>query len=340
MSERKMVTYREIDRLSPIAGADAIELAHIGGWQVVVKKGEFEVGDEVAYFEIDSWIPHEVAPFLSKGKTPAIYNGVAGARLKSAKIRGALSQGLVLPVNSVEYLEMGQPLLGDDISKYYNVQKWEPMAALSLAGQQKGLFPAELNKTDQERVQNLSDQWFIATEELGTTFEVTEKLDGTSATYYLDADGGFHVCSRNFELKEDEGNFYWKIAKKYRIEEMMREIGLQGYAVQGEIIGPQIQGNKYGLKDQEFFVFDIQRAVTFEHVRPNIRTNWVAMMGLQHVPVLESHAVLKGRNRILEEADGQSMVGVKPKREGVVWKAADGKDSFKAISNAWLLKNE
>lgn len=340
MSERKMVTYRGIDRLSPIAGADAIELANIGGWQVVVKKGEFEAGDEVAYFEIDSWIPHEVAPFLSKGKTPAIYNGVAGARLKSVKIRGALSQGLILPVNSVEYLEMGQPLLGDDISKYYNVQKWEPMAALSLAGQQKGLFPAELNKTDQERVQNLSDQWFIATEELGTTFEVTEKLDGTSATYYLDADGGFHVCSRNFELKEDEGNVYWNIAKKYRIEERMREIGLQGYAVQGEIIGPQIQGNKYGLKDQEFFVFDIQRAVSFEYVRPNIRTNWVALMGLQHVPVLESHAVLKCRNRILEEADGQSMVGVKPKREGVVWKAADGKDSFKAISNDWLLKDE
>lgn len=340
MPERKMVTYREIDRLSPIAGADAVELAYIGGWQVVVKKGEFEAGDEVAYFEIDSWIPHEVAPFLSRGKSPSIYNGVAGARLKSVNIRGALSQGLVLPVNSVEYLEMGQPLLGDDISKYYNVQKWEPLAALSLAGQQKGLFPAELNKTDQERVQNLSDQWFIATEELGTTFEVTEKLDGTSATYYLDADGGFHVCSRNFELKEDEGNVYWNIAKKYRIEERMREIGLQGYAVQGEILGPQIQGNKYGLKDQEFFVFDIQRAVTFEHVRPNIRTNWVSMMGLQHVPVLGSHAVLKGRNRILEEADGQSMVGVKPKREGVVWKAADGGDSFKAISNAWLLKNE
>lgn len=76
MSERKMVTYREIDRLSPIAGADAVELAHIGGWQVVVKKGEFEVGDGVAYFEIDSWIPHEFAPFLSKGKTPRSIMGL------------------------------------------------------------------------------------------------------------------------------------------------------------------------------------------------------------------------------------------------------------------------
>lgn len=340
MSERKMVTYREIDRLSPIRGADVIELAHIGGWQVVVKKGEFEVGDEVAYFEIDSWIPHEVAPFLSKGKEPAVYNGIKGARLKSIKIRGALSQGLILHVNSVEYLEMGQPLLGDDISKFYGVIKWEPQTALSLAGQQAGVFPAELNKTDQERIQNLSDQWFIATEELGTTFEVTEKLDGTSATYYLDRDDKFHVCSRNFELKEDEGNVYWKIAKKYQIEERMREIGLHGYAVQGEIIGPQIQGNKYGLKDQEFFVFDIQYAGTRENVRPNIRTNWVALMGLQHVPVLEAHAVLKGRGAIIEDADGQSMIGTKPKREGVVWKAADGFDSFKAISNDWLLKNE
>ena len=120
----------------------------------------------------------------------------------------------------------------------------------------------------------------------------------------------------------------------------MRDLGLQGYAVQGEIIGPQIQGNKYGLNDQEFFVFDIQRAVTFENVRPNIRRGWVAEMGLQHVPVLEEHAVLKGRNQILEEADGQSLVGTKPKREGVVWKAHRTIDSFKAISNAWLLKNE
>ena len=340
MSERKMVTYREIDRLSPIAGADAIELAHIGGWQVVVKKGEFEVGEEVAYFEIDSWIPHEVAPFLSKGKEPAVYNGIAGARLKTAKIRGALSQGLILGINCTELLEMGQPLLGDDISAYYGVIKWEPPVTASLGGQQAGAFPSELNKTDQERVQNLSDQWFIAMEELADTFEVTEKLDGTSATYYLDSDDKFHVCSRNFELREEEGNIYWKIAKKYQIEERMREICLQGYAVQGEIIGPQIQGNKYGLKDHEFFVFDIQRAVTFEHVRPNIRTNWVAMMGLQHVPVLEAHAVLKGRNEILEGADGQSLIGTKPKREGVVWKACRLGDSFKAISNAWLLKNE
>lgn len=340
MSERKLVTYREIDRISPIAGADAVELAHIGGWQVVVKKGEFEAGDEVAYFEIDSWIPHEVAPFLSKGKEPAVYNGIPGARLKTAKIRGALSQGLVLPINSVEYLEMGQPLLGDDISKFYGVIKWESPVATSLGGQQTGTFPSVLNKTDQERVQNLSDQWFVAMEELADTFEVTEKLDGTSATYYLDSDDKFHVCSRNFELREEEGNIYWKIAKKYQIEERMREICLQGYAVQGEIIGPQIQGNKYGLKDHEFFVFDIQRAVTFEHVRPNIRTNWVAMMGLQHVPVLEAHAVLKGRNEILEGADGQSLIGTKPKREGVVWKACRLDDSFKAISNAWLLKNE
>lgn len=97
-----MATIRKIDDIRPILGADAIECAVVGGWTVVIKKGEFKAGDLAVYCEIDSWIPHNLAPFLSKGQDPREYNGVAGERLRTVKLRGVTSQGLLLPLRRVE----------------------------------------------------------------------------------------------------------------------------------------------------------------------------------------------------------------------------------------------
>jgi RNA ligase (TIGR02306 family) len=99
---RKMATIRKIDDIRPIEGADAIECAVVGGWQVVVKKGEYNVGDLAVYLEIDSFVPHELAPFLSKGQEPREFNGVKGERLRTVKLRGVTSQGLLLPLKRVE----------------------------------------------------------------------------------------------------------------------------------------------------------------------------------------------------------------------------------------------
>jgi RNA ligase (TIGR02306 family) len=60
---RKLASIRVIDSIDPIVGADAIEVATVGGWKIVVKKGEFAVGDLAVYLEIDSWVPTELAPF-------------------------------------------------------------------------------------------------------------------------------------------------------------------------------------------------------------------------------------------------------------------------------------
>ena len=97
---RKLATIRKIDSLLPIEGADAIECAVVGGWKVVVKKGEYNAEDLAVYCEIDSWIPTELAPFLSKGKSPREFQGIQGERLRTVKLRGQLSQGLLLPLNS------------------------------------------------------------------------------------------------------------------------------------------------------------------------------------------------------------------------------------------------
>ena len=103
---RKMATIQKIVSVSPIEGADAIEVARVLNWDVVVKKGEFSVGDLAVYFEIDSWIPSALAPFLTKpGHFPKTYNGVEGEKLRTIRLRGALSQGLLLPLSAIGTIE-------------------------------------------------------------------------------------------------------------------------------------------------------------------------------------------------------------------------------------------
>ena len=200
---RKMATIRQIEAINSIEGADAIDIATIGGWKVVIKKGEYSVGDSVVYCEVDSFIPAAVAPFLIKNNKPRIFNGVEGERLRTARFRGQISQGLVLALPD----ELKSCELGADVSEFFGIVKYEPPIPAQLAGMVKGLFPSFLQKTDQERVQNL------AVSDLVGSYFVTEKLEGTSATYFY-RDGEFGVCSRNLELAETDKQTHWVVANK------------------------------------------------------------------------------------------------------------------------------
>ena len=256
MTERKLASVRIIDELLPIKGADRIEVAKIGGWSVVVKKNEFQVGQLVCYLEIDSWVPTDLAPFLtSEGKEPRDYNGVKGERLKTVKLRGQISQGLVIPLPArfANYKE------GQDLTEELGIQKWESKAVTSGMGnaQAAGSFPTHLvGKTDAERIQNYTRQFKKLLEDQ-TVVLVTEKLDGTSFTAATDGHDIF-VCSRNLALK-DSGNVYWEVAKKNKIPEWLEAQAEQGnrYAIQGEIVGPGIQGNSYGLTEPTLYIFSI-----------------------------------------------------------------------------------
>jgi RNA ligase (TIGR02306 family) len=330
---RKMASIRIVDGIAPIEGADAIETAVIGGWKVVIRKGEFAVGDRVVYCEIDSWIPTELAPFLSKGKEPREFNGVKGERLRTIKLRGQLSQGLLLNLdNALPFTNSFQD--GDDVSEVLNIQKWERPMNAQLAGMAKGNFPSVIPKTDQERVQNLVKEIASA---VNLQFEVTEKLEGSSMTCYL-IDGVFGVCSRNLDLKETEGNAFWQVARKERIEEKMR-CGDGDWAIQGELIGPGIQGNIYKLSEPEFRVFDVYNIQSGDYLMPIYRRALIERMGLKHVPVLlvDKDLGVGSVDEILQWADGASKIGAGPLREGIVFKQVNGGMTFKAISNSYLL---
>jgi RNA ligase (TIGR02306 family) len=333
---RKMATIRQIDALNPIEGADAIECASIGGWKVVVKKGEFSVGNLAVYCEIDSWIPTELAPFLSKGKEPREFEGIRGERLRTIKLRGQLSQGLLLPF---DVLRGAVVILaeGDDVSEFLGIVKWERPMNAQLAGMAKGNFPSLIPKTDQERAQNLVGE-ILAAAQAGTQFEITEKLEGSSMTVYL-IDGVFGVCSRNLDLKETADNTFWQVARELDIEAKMRDTGPDAqFAIQGELIGPGIQGNIYKLSKPEFRVFDVYNIQTGEYVQPVYRRALIDRMGLMHAPVLliDKDLGVGSVDELLQWAEGESKLG-KTEREGIVFKEAKGGMSFKAISNKYLL---
>lgn len=329
---RKLATIRTIDAIRPIEGADAIECAVVGGWTVVVKKGEYKVGDLAVYCEIDSWIPNELAPFLSKGQEPREYNGVKGERLRTVKLRGQLSQGLLLPIDVTFFRDPGT-----DISDSLNIQKWEAPIPAQLAGLVRGPFPTEVPKTDQERVQNLTAE--IAQYVLdGDVWEITEKLDGSSCTYYLDLDNDFHVCSRNLDLAYDETNTLWKVAIQNDIANRMRGLELYGFALQGELIGEGIQKNRYGLKGQQFFLFDVYDVKQGCFLPPSERRGLAKELNINHVPVtVEEFVIEQTVEQLLQMAEAKSELAT-TEREGIVFKHIGGQLSFKAISNKFLLK--
>lgn len=343
---RKLASVRRIANILPIPDADAIEVAVVDGWKVVVKKNEYRVGDLAVYLEIDSWVPHELAPFLSKNAEPREYNGVRGERLRTVRLRGQISQGLLLKTTdlkfAVETKSVGPDSSavlrienldheGADLTELLGIQKWEPEIPAQLAGQVRGLFPTHLiPKTDQERIQNCFEDIKAKGD---VDYEASLKLDGTSCTIFR-WEGELRVASRNLELKineENAGNTL--VAMALKIGDKIPN----GYAFQGELCGPGIQGNREGFGEHKFFVFDIFIITDHQYVTPEYRIHKCQQLKLNHVPVLGTNwkapaSVEEG----LALAEGPS---INHKiREGIVWKCnQDPKFSFKTISNKYLL---
>ena len=344
---RKMATIQIIRDITPIEGADAIVLAHINGWAAVVKKGEFSVGQYVVFCEIDSWVPHEIAPFLSKGKEPREYLGVKGERLRSVKLRGQLSQGLILPIN---ILPQGSYHEGEDVSGKLGIVKYEPPVPVQLAGQVKGNFPSLMSKTEEERVQNIRG----LEKYLDEVFVETEKLHGTSVSFVLNENGEMEVCSRNLSLKEDENNLYWKLAKKNDALSMLKSVrnyyeatgvSVKSVAIQGEGVGQGVQkGWEYGIQIPEFFLFTIQ--VNGVKIAEEDFQYISTTLGVKSVPQVRRATLrqLVGdaeniSSALLKRAEGRSLIDGKTIREGSVFRCfTDSSFSFKVVNNQFLLK--
>ena len=345
--ERKLSTIRKIKEINPIEGADAIELAVVDGWQVVVAKNVgHQVGDLVVYCEIDSFLPIEPEfEFLRKSSYKKM-GDQEGFRLKTIKLRGQISQGLILPYSVIPIAQFATAAdlpEGMDVSEVLGIVKYEPPIPAQLAGRVKGTFPSFLRKTDEERIQNLEKEYTEWTLSSKHQFYATEKLDGSSFTCYI-KNGEFGVCSRNMDLLETEDNTFWTVARKLDLENKLRSFG-KNICFQGEMVGSGIQGNHYNMKDQTVFFYNIFLIDEREYVGYDEFRNMLFDLDLACVPVLsypfnfpaDSVAALPTVSALLRSAEGKSVLNDKVEREGLVIRSMDRTISFKVISNKFLL---
>lgn len=363
--ERKLASIRKISDIQPIEGADMIELAIVDGWKVVVAKNVgHKVGDMVVYCEIDSFLPiKDEFEFLRKSSFKKM-GDQEGFRLKTIKLRGQVSQGLILPLSVFEGYgyrvsenllnenpalepnksvisssDMIELVVGNDVTEVLGIVKYEPPIPAELAGKVKGLFPSFIRKTDEERIQNLTseyDRWRLQSQH---KFYVTEKLDGSSATFYY-KDGIFGVCSRNLELLETEGNTFWKVARELDLENKLSKLNVN-ISLQGELIGEGIQGNPYKIKGQTVRFFNVYDIDNQEYYGlPNfLRT--LDVLELESVPVIDREFLLpESVDELLTYSDKKSELNPNFDREGVVIRSLDRTISFKVISNKFLLNEK
>lgn len=359
---RQLASIKEIGNIHPIENADAIEVATINGWEVVVKKDEFQVGESVVYFEIDSFLsPVKDRPWEFLGaRGTKLMGGEEGVRLRSIKLRGQISQGLILPIDVFPELK-GKAFQEDqDVSDLLGVIKWEPPETGSTGGCAKGSFPIFIPKTDETRIQSVYAKYRQLY--AGVKFYPTLKLDGSSTTIYHTVDEKFfalndsvgkeiNVCSRNniinMELSPDNAFVQAynnaKIAEKFDlITETMVNLGYsENYALQSECVGPKIQGSREKFDKFTLYMFSIYDITSGKYLPFNDVKQVAQIANINVVPEMgEVRAYLDEMTlqEILEFAEGPSInTNV---REGIVFKSEDGSVSFKAISNKFLLKHE
>lgn len=385
--KRALAYIVEIDSIMPIEGADNIELAHIGGWSVIVKKQEFSAGDKAVFFEIDSLLPErEWSEFLRPKKF----------KVKTYKLNkfGVISNGLILPISILPdgtditvntdvtdilgvtyYVKEDNERKGNrnPNEKYNNMvarhkklakkkwfkwlmkREWGRRLLFVFFGKKNDnpkVFPSWITKTDEERCENMT--WVL---EVKDPFVVTEKIDGTSTTFFLDVTKRKHdfgVCSRNVrQLDINQTNYhtnvngapnvYWEMALRYDVENVLKDIAktynVERVVLQGETYGESLQGNPLKIKGRDFAAFNL----VFDGVRlGSIEAKEILdKHGIPFVPIIDKHYIMPDDfEEFKATADKFSTINDKCLQEGFVYRSQDGKLSFKNVSNKFLMKKK
>jgi RNA ligase (TIGR02306 family) len=346
---RKLASIQRVTEIHELPQFDNINLARVLGWSCLVKKTDFKVGDLAVYFEIDSICPME---------DPFMFLQTRHFKIKTLKMKGVISQGLLMPISEFRKLD-GQTLFeGMDVTEILGIKRIEECP--TTRGELECRFPASISKTDELRIQTCPG---VIERNKEVPCFISEKIDGSSGTFYF-LDGEYGVCSRNFKLKRSDC-CYWNISDKYDIENNMRLrheiLSLQdknsNIVIQGEIVGPRIQGNKYKLDNQKFYVHNVQ---LWDNFNKCMRHGTIIEMleicrefKLDTVPRLKYDLdILNITNPydnyidfLVDLSKGNSVLNSSVKREGIVirsidnhWDSHIGRLSFKVINPEFLLK--
>lgn len=363
---RKLASIQKIKAIKPIEGADRIEVVQVLNWDCVAKKGEYQVGDMVIYFEIDSLLPD--IPMLEFLKGSSWSQKLSKYKISTHKFRGQISQGLVIPVKDLEELdrqihnrEECVPIAyveGTDLTEILGVEKYEPPISNGALGE---IISHEwyIPKTDEERIQVCAEDVLpVYMNAARNEWYASVKLDGCSCTVGLFEDA-FLIGGRNQWYKDD--NMYTITVKKYITEEKLKayqEKTGKYVAFQGELCGPGIQSNRLGLLEKDWFVFNAWVSTTGK-MDSYTKCDLIGMLnlceefGLFHVPLIafedkfefdSANSVDKTVEDLLKYVDNikyrKWFEDASPNQiaEGVVFRMNDMTNSFKVVSNKFLLK--
>jgi len=366
---RSLAYIETIKSLTPIPGADKIEKAEVLGWEVVVLKDQFKVGDLIIYCEIDSVLPQlSCFEFLRPKKF----------RIRTIKLKSQVSQGIVFPLSTLQEVnpsfDITKLKIGQDVTEELSITKYDPEDSLDNNEQEKkpwlerklsflawkilGIkpvkkdsFPSCVPKTDETRVQKMGSALW---EYEGRPAYITEKLDGSSATFIyrkpanwlaklFNKHGTFQICSRNrivYDSRKDgqPDHYLRTIAIKYNIHEQLKKLN-RNIAVQGESLGPKIQSNIYKFSEHELRVFSIFDIDTQEYVLYDELISLVKELDLPIVPIVDDNAIIVNDVKYyVELSKGKSQLNPNTLREGIIIRVKDGHFSFKSISPSFLLK--
>lgn len=321
-----------------------------------MQKADFEPGGLCVFCEIDSVFPEKPEFEFLRSKN---------FRIKTMKMAGCISQGICFPLSILPERKEGYRL-EDDVTDILGVTQYEPtqdkepeekapkkkyprwlmrfglFRRLVLPKKKKGGFPSFVSKTDEVRIQNCPA--FLQDKK---PWVATEKIDGQSGTFALlrhkrpwpiKDQFEYIVCSRNLRLGKPDNSSYWRVSERYKIENVLRNmIGDRDWiAVQGECVAPNVQGNKYKVKEPDLYVFNL--IYPSGRLPSPLAKSMMEQHGLKFVPIVDEAVILPDTvNECLDYAHGQSAIG-DTLREGIVFRSQDGKQSFKAVDPLFLMK--
>jgi len=332
---RALVTIQRVKMISPIPDSDFLETAHVMGWQCVVKKGEFQAGDLGVYFEVDSFLPVEPRyEFLRNTSYRENADNGKGFRIRTVKMRGQLSQGLLIPLSNYPELEGCNET--DDVTEKLQVKKWYIPETAADSGIIIGERPYGIPASDEIRIQSATE---LLEQLHGKPYYITTKMDGTSGiVYYID--GKIGCCSRNKEIKDDETSLYWTPVYKYGLKEKLAQYG-KNIVLTGEICGPGIQKNRLRLPAVEWYVFDVKDWDAGRYFPYDEAAEICGSLGVSVVPLEERGEHFSySLETLLEKAKGKYPSGLD--KEGIVVRDLHRPKviSFKVLNNDALLKEK
>lgn len=261
------VTIESISKIYPHPNADRLELAQIDGmaYQFIIGKGQFHEGDLVVYFPIDSLLPPTVVSYMGlEGKL----SGKDKNRVKTIRLRGEISQGVVSDLGILEDCNIGFYAIGADVTEMLGVTKYEVAedirANLGNSKTKTRTLPDMVSHYDIEGADR--NVKFVNEYLFNTPVFITEKIEGSHCSISRFADGTVAVCSRN-KLLEGEDNYWYKGCTNSNLFEAVEflyqwlsedDFTPQVVTIRGELIGPGVQGNIYDFKVHHVLVFDIE----------------------------------------------------------------------------------